>query len=304
MKLGLHKITNKISTLFSLTVFNQRIPFSYVVFNFLYNKYLISKKIEDKEILNFHESGFVKLNINLSNEIDAYKDKFFFKDEEIKKRPERVNFHLSDDDKDGFIKIIKKKLDPTLKKLENYFNCDVFISDVLPFRIYHVKDNGIDKEYYSNHYHQDAYLKIYNKIHINLMDVEEKDGPLHIIPVKNKKKFFKSFNYKDRNNYNMYGDQSLVHKNVGKKGECCLFSSSEIMHKAGVPNEHRDMMQITIITYPKKYYENLFFLENEKIFFPHNLNNIKKLAKPSGLINVIKIFLRLIKKKRSFVNSK
>ena len=58
----------------------------------------------------------------------------------------------------------------------------MFISDVLPFRIYHVEDNSIDREYYSNHYHQDAYLKIYNKIHINLMDVEEEDGPLHIIP--------------------------------------------------------------------------------------------------------------------------
>ena len=75
------------------------------------------------------------------------------------------------------------------------------------------------------------------------------------------------------------------------------------MHKAGVPKEHRDMMQITIITYPKKYYENMFFLENKKIFFPHNLNNIKKLAKPLGLMNVIKIFYRLIIKKRNFVNS-
>ena len=37
------------------------------------------------------------------------------------------------------------------------------------------------------------------------------------------------------------------------------FSSSEIMHKAGVPKEHRDMMQITIITYPKKYYEKYVF---------------------------------------------
>ncbi len=55
MKLGLHKITNKISRLFSSTIFKQRIPLSYVVFNFLCNKYLINKKIEDEEILNFHK---------------------------------------------------------------------------------------------------------------------------------------------------------------------------------------------------------------------------------------------------------
>ena len=300
MKLGLHKIFNKISRIFSLMMFNQRVPFSYVLFNFLCNTCLVNKRVEDEEMLNFHKSGFVKLNINLSNEIDAYKDKFFFKDEEIKKRPKRVNFHLKDTDKDNFIKIIKDKLNPVLRKLENYYNCDVFISDVLPFRIYHVEDSGVDKEFYSNHYHQDAYLKIYNKIHINLMDVEEKDGPLHIIPTKNRKKFFKSFSYKDRDNYNIHGDQSLVHKNIGKKGECCLFSSSEIMHKAGVPKEYRDMMQIIIITYPKKYYKNLFFIENKKVFFPHNQSNIKKLAKPVSFVNVIKIFITLFMRKRSF----
>ena len=42
---------------------------------------------------------------------------------------------------------------------------------------------------YANHYHNDGYLVTYFKLFINLMDVDENDGPLHIV-YKNKQKNF------------------------------------------------------------------------------------------------------------------
>ena len=295
--LGLHKIFNYISRKLSLIIFNQRLPLSYIIFNKLYKKFIVSNKIEDDDILKFHNSGFVKLNINLKNEVEEYKDKFFIKEEDKKDISERVKFSLNDQDKKNFVIKIKKKFAPLIYKLENYFNCDVFISDILPFRIYHVEgENNLEKEAYANHFHQDGYLMIYNKIFINLMDINDEDGPLQIIPIENKDSFFKSFKYKDRNNYNVFGDQNLIHKNSGKMGECCLFSSPQVFHRAGVPKTHRDLIQIILITIPKKYSVGIN-IKDEVELFRGNEKNIIKISKPYNLINILKLFIVFFQRK-------
>ena len=53
------------------------------------------------------------------------------------------------------------------------------------WRIYNFQNkNNLDEEHFAEHFHQDSYLMNYCKIHINLMDVYEDDGPTEIIPRK------------------------------------------------------------------------------------------------------------------------
>lgn len=295
-KFSLSKIINFNSKSFSLKLFNQRLPFIYIIFNALYRKFVVNKNVSDATV-KFHNFGFTKLDVNLSEIIDEYKNKFFFKDNNNEKGLARQFFTLNNFDKKNFILKIKKKLQPSFNELEKYFNCDVLIADIKLVRnFYHADKDNLKIEYYSNHFHQDSYIMTYNKIFINLMDITEDDGPLEVIPDQNRDLFIKSFNYKDRNNYNTQGDNNLIYKNTGKKGDCFLFASSRIFHRAGVPKNYRDNMSIIIVTLPKYKHKNLN-LEDESNLFNGNYKYIQKFTKPYSITNVIKIFIELYKYK-------
>ena len=293
--LGLSKYINFNSKKFSLLIFNQRLPFIYIFFNTLYKKFIANKNVNN-QIKKFHQSGFTKLNVNMTEIIDEYKDKFLIEENKNDKVTSK-QLSLNDLDKKNFIVKIKNKLKPSIDQLESYFNCDVVISDVKMIRNYnHHDQNNLDVEHYSNHFHQDSYLMTYNKIFINLMDISENDGPLEIIPDERRKSFIKSFNYKDRNNYNFTGDSSLIYKNTGKKGDCFLFSSPRLFHRAGVPQKYRDNMTIIIITTPKYNHQNLN-IKNEENLFEDNYEYYSKFSKPFSIVAVIKIFIELYKYK-------
>jgi hypothetical protein len=138
----------------------------------------------------------------------------------------------------------------------------------------------------------------YNKIFINLMNIDNEDGPLEVIPDQNRNLFIKSFNYKDRYNYNTQGDNNLIYKNTGKKGDCFLFSPSRLFHRAGVPKNYRDNMSIIILTLPKQKHVNLN-IDDESKLFDNNDFFLKKISKPDRIFKVIKIFLELFKYKLS-----
>ena len=290
MILKLSKYINLNSKKFSVKFFNQRLPFIYILFNYFYRKFIVNSNVEDKEILQFHKSGFVKIDISFKNEIDEYKDKFFINDQYIKDGIKKVPLELNENDKINLISKIKEKLLPFLVKLENYFNCEISIPDVTIWRNYNHKDSlNLDKEHFSNHFHQDSYLMTYSKIFINLMDINEEDGPLEIVPRENRNFFIKSFNYKDRHNYNVLGNKILIKKNTGKIGDCCLFSSPQIFHRAGVPKNYRDNMQIILVAIPKKYSEKISNIDNAKLF-DDNYDLFQKFTKPYSIIKVIKLF--------------
>jgi len=128
------------------------------------------------------------------------------------------------------------------------------------------------------------------------MDVNNEDGPLEIIPIENKKSFFKSFKYKDRHNYDTSGDQNLIYKNTGEIGECFLFSSPQIFHRAGVPKYFRDIIQIIIVTIPKNHSEGIK-LEDEVKLFEGNEKNIMKVSKPYGLMSLLRLYTIFFKRK-------
>ena len=285
------------SKTFSLKIFNQRLPFIYIFFNALYRGLLTNKKMLDKDILKYHRSGYVKPDINMREEIEEYKDKFFIEKRDNTEDTKQSDLSLSDYDKKNFIIKIKKKLKPLIDKLENYFDCNVYISDVKLTRNHKYDDkDDLKKEYYSNHFHQDSYLITYNKIFVNLMDISENDGPLEIIPNENRNSFLKSFNYKDRNRYNPLGDQNLIYKNIGKMGDCFLFCSPRVFHRAGVPKNYRDNMTIIIATIPKNKFKELN-IDNEISLFNNNYQFYQKFTKPYSIINVIKLFIFFCKNK-------
>ena len=294
--LGISKFINFNSKKFSLKLFNQRLPFIYIFFNTLYLKLIVNKNV-DNNILKFHNSGFTKLNINMSSIIDEYKDKFFTNEDNEKKDVKRKFLLLNDLDKKNFVLKVKNKLRPAIDQLERYFNCEIMIADIKLIRNYHHDDkDNLNVEYYSNHFHQDSYLMTYNKIFVNLMDISEDDGPLEIIPDENKNLFIKSFNYKDRDNHNTHGDNSLIYKNTGKKGDCFLFSSTRLFHRAGVPKRYRDNMSIIIVTIPK-YKQSHLNIEDDSQLFDENYKFFQKFTKPYSIVKVIKIFIELFKYK-------
>ena len=90
-------------------------------------------------------------------------------------------------------------------------------------------------------------------------------------------------------------------KNVGKIGDCCLFSSSQIFHRAGVPRDYRDNMQIILITIPRKYSEGLDKIDNIKLF-QNNYELFQKFTKPYSIIKVISLFFTLFKYKFNGLN--
>ena len=289
MGIKIHNFINLNSKKFSVKFFNQRLPFIYILFNFFYRTFIVNLKNKDPEILDFHKSGFTKIDISLKDEISELKDRFFFKNQEEKNKKKNL-FDLDVNSKKKFLSKIKKKLSPFLKKLENYYGCDCKISDVVMWRICNFQNkNNLEEEHFAEHFHQDSYLMTYSKIHINLMDVTEDDGPLEIIPRENRSAFVKSFNYKDRYNYNFFGDKNLIKKNIGKIGDCIVWSSPQVYHRAGIPKNHRDMCQIILISLPKKYSKELDKINDEKLF-DNNQEDFQKFTKPYSIIKVIKLF--------------
>jgi hypothetical protein len=235
IEFSINKAVNYISRKISLALFYNIQPISFVIFNKLYKKFILERNTNDSEISLYFNNGFVKLKINLKNVIKKYKKNFFIKkNNDIKSK--NIKFYLSERKKKLFLDEIKKKLKPLKSKLENYFNCEVHYSLFQVFRNYRIENKfDLKKQYYANHYHQDSYLFTYHKIFVNLMDINIEDGPLHVVPINNLKKFCKSFNYKDNHDYSFSGDEKLVYKNTGKLGDCFLFSSTEVIHKAGIP---------------------------------------------------------------------
>ena len=181
----IHQINQNISLFFSKKFFKERLPISYVVFNKLFRKFILNRNSESQEMKKFHKDGFVKLEINLKDVIDKFKDKIKLN----KHNPEdkKIWFYLEPKDKEELEKNILTCLNKKILDIGNYFNSDINFANMRMYRILHSENS--DKEIYADRFHQDGYLITYIKIHINMMDVGHNDGPMNIISIKNKKKF-------------------------------------------------------------------------------------------------------------------
>ena len=71
----LHKILNKISINLSIKFFGARLPLSYIFFNTIFKWFIINKNINNEFIKKYYEDGFVKLDLNMADELDHIKEK-------------------------------------------------------------------------------------------------------------------------------------------------------------------------------------------------------------------------------------
>ena len=279
----LYQILNGISKFFSLRFFHAGLPVSYYIFNKIFDKKIINKNIENKNLQEFNKNGFVKLDINFKPEVDLIKKNIKFINPDGKRQSYIINVNV----RDQFKVMLLNKLKPLIGDLQDYYNSNIVVSNVFAWRTnYADKLEAKNNMLYANHYHNDGYLMTYFKLFINLMDVDETDGPLHIVYKNKKKEFFKHANYRNQKNYIDIENDKLIYKNTGKEGESFLFSSPECMHKAGVPKKHRDTMEIIFIANTN---DNL---KSEDIdIFEKNDTIVMSTTKPYTLMKVFRTLM-------------
>ena len=209
-------------------------------------------------------------------------------------RNRRIIFTIPSSEKLQLYEDLKNKLSPVLDDLSEYFSSHIEFAEIKLFRIKNENiGKDLNKDVYSNNFHQDGYTMNYIKLGINLMDITDNDGPMEIVNIQDRKNFVKSFKYKERNNYNVDGDKNLIYKNTGKIGDCFLFSPSQCFHRAGEPIKHRDMIMMILVA-STKIKKDQFNIENKIDVFGSSYSNqnqqIISLTKPFGIINIFKIF--------------
>lgn len=314
MKIKLKIIYDKILKLIRINLFKSTIPLSYILFNFVY-KLIIqdNKKIRSETIKNFQKNGFVDLNINFKKEFDlAFKN---FVDEKKFKWDNKKNrdFYLFEtEEKEKLIKILNRKFENLFHELSDHYNSNVKIVGVQVFKTYNPFNskknfNSQDDEFFSDHFHFDAYLKTYSKIFVSLNDMSLDRGPTIIIPKTKIKNFIKSTNYKGRANYDktfkIDEKSENAYINLGKNGDSILCNTTEVLHRASIPNEERTIMIITINALP---YDDKIFLNKGGANFGklEKKNYNLQIAKPNNLKEIFFLLIRFISFKKSFLSTK
>jgi hypothetical protein len=284
---------NKISVKLSLKLFQIRKPLQLVIFDKLFSKFILNLNNLNDSIAKFHENGFVKINLNIKNEIKSIVKNLKINDEE--KNP-LLYFHITDEVKNKMNIIINEKLKKTINSLEVYFNSKIMTARINIRRNSYYKKKDSSHELYSDNFHNDAYALTHFKMFVNLMDIQEENGPMHLISKKNTKNFFKKINYKDRNSYDENTNvDDFIYKNVGKEGEILLFDPTQCYHRATIPNlgYHRDYCIITFICLPKKIDLKKNSLDYVNIY-NYDKNPLIKFAKPHSLFNTLKTFVKYL----------
>lgn len=272
----------------------------YNLFNKLHLSLIANKFFENEEIKQYIDKGFFKPKIN---SIDFCKNI----SSEINKQPVNseknfYTFQITDNIKKHIKNHVNKDLAPILKQLEKFYNSKISVAQIEIKRNFYIDEN-VKEEVYSNYYHVDSYVYNHFKMFINLMDVNIEQGPLNIYSKSDTKKFMKSNNYKNRNNYLNKDLEDCLISNTGKIGESLVANTTECLHKAGVVKKgnFRDILFITFITIPEKINENdkdFFYYEKKypKAIWEYE-KEVIKIAKPQSLRKTISLFLKYYKNK-------
>lgn len=247
--------------------------------NFIINLYgsykrFLLKGINKKN--SFLSKGYVvsgQSSLEYCKELKSYIDKF------VKKKFDKsiFNYTIPNDKKIIEISKILFESNKILKSnLKDIFSDKYVISNISIYRNHHINDQNLSDEKYSNFYHCDHYLKTMFKVFIILDDVDEKNGPLHFFDKNTTKKIIPKY-YKSRKEYIPDLDKIFLPKKfTGKIGNTLICSTTECLHKAGIPekNKTRD-----IIVY------NLFhFKKNDPWYFEKDFSD--NLSKKLGKMNV------------------
>ena len=137
-----------------------------------------------------------------------------------------------------------------VKKLEDCHNGHFQIKGVEMWRTNHIPPE-IEREsgdLFSNLWHCDYSNVDETKLFFYLVDITEKEGPIHMMPPNITKELIKK-GYVDRYqidlNNKLFESQGQIFKGIGSAGTALLINTEVCLHKAGNPtqNHHRDVMQ-------------------------------------------------------------
>lgn len=142
--------------------------------------------------------------------------------------------------------IISPELDDMLKE---YFGSNYAVTSVLCWRNYSIPETNDNKYFYSNEWHNDYMPPKELKLFINMTDVTEDDGPLHVVS------YPTTVGWVDRGIYQgrqaaandipaMETSNELV-RHTGKAGSAVFCHTSTCLHRADIPKQghYRDMLE-------------------------------------------------------------
>lgn len=273
-------LISQLSIFLSLKLFSKRLPLSYSLFNYFFDK-LKNKENLSKNIEDFENNGFSKLDYCFSDEVDEIKKKLSSK---VRLNEARENYDISLEQKSQFADIIIKKLNPFLFNLEKYYNSRPVLVDLNVWKNHSFKKdlNKNDKDLIAESFHNDGYLCNYLKIHINFEDVDLNKGPMNIIKKGFNKKFRNDVNYLGRSSYDKdkIENKKYLYRNTGKKGDALMFDPTAVFHCATIPNKNftRTMMEI-ILYIPRKKIEHVnqilnFNKKYKSLTKPHSIKQV------------------------------
>ena len=294
----------KLNKNLSRYLFNSPNTFTFSLFNYLYNKFIINLDGTDDEIKFFHKNGYLKPQINFKEETLQLK-KLLDTNHKIDKQ-NSFEYVLNED----IINVIKnilnsKKFKIYLDKLERYFNSKICLVEAKIARNFPIeKTTEHNKNIYSNNYHVDYYIMNFFKIFINLHDVDDTQGPMNLYSKKDTSKFIKFNNYKNRFSYDLNNEKEIgLVRNTGLTGDILICSTPQCLHRASSPNngKFRDMLFLSFAVTNEKQISSNALYKFEKDYFNDIWNCTstlsKKLCKPKNFRKQISIFIKFIQNK-------
>lgn len=134
--------------------------------------------------------------------------------------------------------------------IKQHYRSDFQVHHVLAWRNHHVPPEVVaKKELFASHWHCDGRDTSRITLFVNLSDVTEEHGPLHVQSKERTKELIK-LGFGGRHQYNLsmeiVEDPKYVIKNIGPSGTAVLCNPQLCFHRAGIPepSKIRDMLEI------------------------------------------------------------
>ena len=145
----------------------------------------------------------------------------------------------------------KTAVDQNLAYIEKYLGSKFFVEKQALIRNFNFDNSFSNFDIYSNINHVDSHdgnrlLKVFMLIG----DVDDDAGPLHYYHLKRVKESWSSFRERwSFKNFREIPTFTDVEKFTGQAGDFLIIDTSRHIHRAGIPNEFRDMLVLSL--YPQ-----------------------------------------------------
>ena len=115
-------LKKKILRKITITIFNKRKPLNLILFDILFNFFVAKSKNRQDFIKNFKNDGFVKLDVDIKDEIKQINQNLKLKN--IEENPP-YEFSPNNEIREAVDKIINVKLKNKLEEIEKYYNSKI-----------------------------------------------------------------------------------------------------------------------------------------------------------------------------------